>query len=99
MKKKSPSSVELLLSSRLLYMGYALFLFSFGFFIYALDAPPSSPPPANFIPEEELSAFADLSPHDTFNFFAVSALFAVVGISCILTSYKKTRSHKKKRNK
>lgn len=97
MKKEKNSAIEILLASRLRYMGYALFLFSLGFFLYALEAPPpSSAPTLGFLPEEELSSFTDLSPHDTFNFFAVSFIFAVIGVACLLAARKKIRAKKKR---
>lgn len=100
MKKQKKTSLELVLASRLRYMGYALFLFSIGFFCYALETPSSSNPTSlSFLPEEELSSLADLSPHDTFNFFAVSSLFAVIGLACLLTARKKIDSHKKQKKK
>jgi|GEM_PF-7015527 len=90
MKKKL---VELSLLFRLTLMGYLLLVFSLGFFIYALntrDLPLTSLP--EFIPEEELSSFVELSPDDAFNFFAVSALFAALAVTCLLTSRKRRRS-------
>jgi hypothetical protein len=92
MKKKPMSSTERLLISRLRYMGYALLLFSIGFFFYALETPKTSATlNPNFLPEEELSAFIDLSPYDTFNFFIVSSVFAALGIFCLVTAYKNMR--------
>lgn len=96
-KRKKKLAVEFLLLPRLRYMGYSLLLFSLCFFIYALNAPSSSETvPSPPLPEEELSAFIELSPHDTFNFFAVSVLFGSLGAACLITSKKKLQSIRKK---
>lgn len=97
-KRKQKLKTELILLPRLRYMGYSLLLFSLCFFIYALNTPSSndlSTIPA--LPEEELSAFAETAPHDTFNFFAISSLFASIGIVCLFTFKKKLKSLQKKK--
>lgn len=97
-KKKQKRKIELLLLPRLRYMGYSLLLFSLCFFFYAFNTH-SSEKPSNipYLPEEELSAFAEIGPHDTLNFFAISSLFASLGLICLFTSKKKLKSlHKKK---
>lgn len=96
-KKKQKNTTEFLLLPRLRYMGYSLILFSVCFFFYAISITPQShqPPSLTLLPEEELSAFAELSPHDTFNFFAISSLFGTLGALCLFTSRKKLKSLKK----
>lgn len=78
-------------------MGYCLLLFAVAFFLYALQVPENSPSFPPEIPEEELSGLIDPEPHETFNFFAVSFLFASLGTACILTSRKKLRTTKKRK--
>ena len=96
--KKQKLHTELLLLPRLRYMGYSLLLFSLCFFIYALSTPSSKEPMTiPSLPEEELSAFAETVPHDTFNFYAISSLFASLGIVCLFTSKKKLKSLRKKK--
>lgn len=98
-KRKKKPPVEFLLAPRLRYMGYCLLLFSLCFFIYALNSPFSKQELPSQMPEEELSAFVELSPHDTFNFFAVSALFGAIGATCLITSKKKLQSFHKRKSK
>ncbi|MES2198680.1 MAG: hypothetical protein V4489_00730 [Chlamydiota bacterium] len=97
-KRKQKLTTERLLLPRLRYMGYTLLLFSLCFFIYALNT--SSSPELTTIlslPEEELSAFAEIAPKDTLNFFAVSSLFASIGIVSLLTYRKKLKPLQKKK--
>ncbi len=97
-KRTQKLTTELILLSRLRYMGYSLLLFSLCFFIYALNAPSSnelSTIPS--LPEKELSAFAEITPHETFNFFAISSLFASIGIVCLFTYKKKLKTLQKKK--
>ncbi len=96
-KTKKKKETELVLTPRLGYIGYCLLLFGVCFFIYALQSPEKQEATVSQIPEEELSAFVELSPHDNFNFFAVSSLFVSLGLACLFTSKQRMRSLQKKR--
>lgn len=97
-KRKQKHKTELLLLPRLRYMGYSLLFFSLCFFLYAFSSPSSEKPSTILpLPEEELSAFAETDPHDTLNFFAISSLFASIGLVCLFTSKKKLKSLKHKK--
>ena len=97
-KIKNKLTIELILLPRLRYMGYSLLMFSLCFFIYALNTPdPDTLSMIPSLPEEELSSFAKRAPHETFNFFAISSLFASLGIVSLLTYKKKIKKLSKKK--
>ncbi len=96
-KKKNRRLIERILLHRLRILGFILLGFSILFFFYALTHSPSEEVTAAASKAEVLSTdffSEECSPHDTFNFFSVSAIFALVGASCLMTSWK----HSKKTN-
>ena len=85
--------VEKKLRPRLNYMGYIMFFFtacSLGFAIITPQEVPIGPESESLAgPDEEL---IDLNPREIFNFYIVSLIFAAVGSSCFLISWRKKKN-------
>ncbi len=99
-KRKQRMAIELLLLSRLKILGIILCGFGCGFLLYALNTPALEQLTGTLtLPEEELSGVSieGSCPPYSFNFFSLASLFGALGISCLILSWKKTRSiHRKK---
>jgi hypothetical protein len=103
MKNKLARALEKQLHGRLRLLGCALLVVSLGFFFYAVVSTPYLPPaPEMELPQvDELTAGMDLeeepellmfSESNKFNFYTISATFALLAAFCLIRSKKMSPS-------
>lgn len=94
-KRKQKIALELLLLSRLKILGIIMCGFACAFLVYALNTPALDLAMETLtVPEEELSGLSIEGPSSyySFDFLKIAALFGTIGITCLIMSWKKTRS-------
>ena len=87
-KKKLPT--ELLLLRRLKTLGICLFFVSAGFLYQAISFSLAEKDIHSISLDPDIEP--ELCPHDAFNFFAISFLFAAIGAVCLFVSWKRMRT-------
>jgi hypothetical protein len=93
MNKKAKDKIERILLTRLKWISYIFYLWGFGFFFYALIAPPAPSSENLLIEISELPQIPkEFSPHDFFNFFFLSILFFGLGVLCHYKAAKKQKT-------
>jgi hypothetical protein len=103
MKNKLARALERQLHGRLRLLGFALIVVSASFFCYALFSTPYLPPAPEIAQLEinEQTAGLDIeegtaplmfSQSDQFNFYTISAIFALVAVFCLVRSKKVSAS-------
>lgn len=98
-KLKQKIALELTLLSRLKVLGIITCFFALFFLVYALKAPVIERALDTLTtPEEELSGLSTQAiSYYSFNFYSIASLFGAIGITCIILSWKKTRSIRSKK--
>jgi magnesium-transporting ATPase (P-type) len=92
--KKNKRRIERSLLSRLKVLGFILLAFSILFLFYAItDSTSETVLIATEAPREGFCK--EFLAHETLNFFIVSAIFFIIGLSCVLTSWKRSKEPSK----
>jgi hypothetical protein len=99
--------VERKLLPRLKFMGYLMYGLALVAFLFAIivheETEITPPPPEGFTEPERIEAVSghylvseedelELTPTEVLNFYVVSVIFVVVGISCFLIAWKKKKT-------
>jgi|GEM_PF-1789694 len=92
--KKNRRRIERSLLSRLKVLGFILLGFSIVFLFYAFIYSPSET--VLIATEDTGDGFCkEFLAHETLNFFIVSAIFFIIGLACVLISWKQSKEQSK----